>query len=83
MKKRKKSFSNNSSTKDLLRYAGLGAQMLVSIGIALYAGIKADEWLHTSPLFTVALPLLVRVGIFGGLIRQTQNKKKDSGRDSN
>ena len=83
MKKRKKSFSNNSSTKDLLRYAGLGAQMLVSIGIALYAGIKADEWLHTSPLFTVALPLLVLVGIFVGLIRQTQNKKKDSGRDSN
>ncbi len=83
MKKRKKSFSNNNTAKDLLRYAGLGAQMLVSIGIALYGGIKADEWLHTSPLFTVALPLLVLVGIFVGLIRQTNNKNKNSGRDSN
>ena len=54
MKKRKKPFSNNSKN-DLLRYAGLGTQMLVSIGIAVFVGLKADQWLHTLPLFSCVI----------------------------
>jgi hypothetical protein len=41
-----------------LRYAGLGTQLLVSIGIAVFIGLKADQWLHTLPLFSCVLPLL-------------------------
>jgi hypothetical protein len=80
MKKRKNPFSSNS-TKYILRYAGLGAQMLVSLGLALFIGIKADAWLATAPLFTLALPLLVLAGIFIGLVKQTQGKKKNPGQD--
>jgi hypothetical protein len=69
--KKKRSFSNNSN-KDLLRYAGLGTQMLVSIGIAVFIGVKADQWLHTLPLFSCALPLLVLITIFYKLMRQTK-----------
>jgi F0F1-type ATP synthase assembly protein I len=61
----------------MYRYAGLGTQLLVSIGLAVFAGIRADGWLHSSPLFSCALPLLVLVLIFYKLMRETGNKKND------
>ncbi|HTE31552.1 MAG TPA: AtpZ/AtpI family protein [Chryseolinea sp.] len=76
MERTKKKLSS-SNKKDLYRYAGLGTQLLVSIGLAVFAGIKSDEWLHSSPLFSCALPLLVLVIIFYKLIRETGNKKND------
>jgi F0F1-type ATP synthase assembly protein I len=66
-----------TDNKELLRYAGLGTQLLVAIGLALFAGLKADKWLHTSPLFTAALPLLVLILIFYKLIRETGKPKND------
>jgi F0F1-type ATP synthase assembly protein I len=69
---KKKKPSSNNSKRDLLRYAGLGTQMLVSIGIAVFIGLKTDKWLHTLPLFSCVLPLLVLVGIFYQLMRQTK-----------
>lgn len=79
--KRKKSLSSSNSNSYLLRYAGLGAQMLASIGIALFIGIKADGWLRTAPLFTIALPLLVLAGLFYQLIKDTQRKNQRTGED--
>lgn len=76
MEKRRRRPSSSKHT-DILRYAGLGAQLLVSIGLAVFIGLKMDEWLHTSPLAACALPLLVLVGIFYKLIRETGNKKND------
>jgi len=58
----------------LIRYAGLGTQMLVAIGIAVFIGLKADQWLHSSPLFSCALPLLVLFALFYKILRQTGNK---------
>jgi hypothetical protein len=79
MKKKKRPFSNNSnSQKDILRYAGLGTQILVSIGIDVFPGLKADQWLHTLPLFSCSLPLVVLIGVFYKLMRQTDNKNKGS-----
>jgi hypothetical protein len=69
--KKKQSFSSNNN-RDILRYAGLGTQMLVSIGIAVFTGLKTDRWLHTLPLFSCALPLLVLAAIFYKLMRQTK-----------
>ena len=69
--------STNNSNKELLRYAGLGTQLLVAIGLALFAGLKLDKWIHSSPLFTVALPLLILFGIFYKLVKETGKSKKD------
>jgi F0F1-type ATP synthase assembly protein I len=69
---KKKRPSSNNSKRDLLRYAGLGTQMLVSIGIAVFIGLKTDKWLDTLPLFSCVLPLLVLAGIFYELMRQTK-----------
>jgi len=60
-----------------MRYAGLGAQLLVSIGIAVFIGLKADQWLHTSPLFSCTLPLLVLFAIFYNIMRQTGSNDDD------
>ena len=74
MKKKRPSSSN--SKRDILRYAGLGTQMLLSIGIAVFIGLKADKWLHTLPLFACVLPLLTLAAIFYKLMRQTGHKNK-------
>ena len=57
-----------------MRYAGLSAQLLVAIGMAVFIGYKADHWLNSFPLFTSALPLLVLVAIFYKLVRDTSGK---------
>jgi F0F1-type ATP synthase assembly protein I len=74
----KRSSSSNNSKNDLIRYAGLGTQLLVSIGIAVFIGLKADQWLHTSPLFSCTLPLLVLFAILYKIMRQTGNRNEDS-----
>jgi F0F1-type ATP synthase assembly protein I len=67
----------SKNNKELYRYAGLGTQLLVAIGLAVFAGLKADKWLHTSPLFTVALPLLILIGIFYKLVKETGKQKNN------
>ncbi|HMK26469.1 MAG TPA: AtpZ/AtpI family protein [Chitinophagaceae bacterium] len=66
--------SSNKSNRDLVRYASLGTQLLVAIGLAVFAGLKADKWLHTSPLFVCALPLIILFGIFYKLMKETSRK---------
>lgn len=61
----------------LLRYAGLGAQLLAAIGLSVFIGVKGDAWLGCSPLLTIALPLLVLGSTFYKLIRETGNKKRN------
>jgi F0F1-type ATP synthase assembly protein I len=68
---------NKSSNNDLLRYAGLASQLLAAIGLAVFAGLKADQWLHTSPVFTCVLPLLALGAFFYKLARDTGKQKKD------
>ena len=69
--------STNNSNKDVIRYAGLGTQFLVAIGLAVFAGLRLDRWLHTSPLFSVALPLLILTGMYYKLVRETGKPKDD------
>ena len=65
---------NNS---DLMRYASLGTQIFVSLGIAVFAGYKVDRWLHTPlPLFVWLLPFLVLCLLIYKLIRETSNRNK-------
>jgi len=65
-------------TNDLMRYAGLGTQLLVSLGIAVFAGYKIDRWLHFSlPLLVWLLPFAVLCGVIYKLVRDTSKRKKD------
>jgi hypothetical protein len=69
---------SNNSNKDLMRYAGLATQIFVSLGIAVFIGIKADKWLTlTFPVLSWALPLLVLVGLIVKLVKETNGKRND------
>ena len=62
----------------LWRYAGMGAQILVSLGLALFIGLKLDAWLRTPfPLLVWLLPLLVIIGIIIKTIKDTSKPKHD------
>jgi hypothetical protein len=73
---------NTNSNKDLMRYAGLGTQFLVSLGLAVFLGLKADKWLKISaPLLIWLLPLIVLVGMLYKIVIDTskprdKNEKK-------
>jgi hypothetical protein len=60
-----------------MRYAGLGAQIFVSLGLAVFAGYKADHWLKFSlPLFVWLLPFIVLCMMIYQLIRETSKRNK-------
>ena len=67
----------SKNNRDVLRYAGLGTQLLVAIGLAVFAGLKVDKWLHTSPLLACILPLLTLIGIFYKLMKETAKPPED------
>ncbi len=58
-----------------MRYAGLAIQFLVSIGLAVFIGLKADGWLNFSiPILAWLLPLVVIVSIIYKIARDTTKK---------
>ncbi|MBK7291485.1 MAG: AtpZ/AtpI family protein [Chitinophagaceae bacterium] len=69
--------SQSSNKEFLMKYAGLGTQLLVAIGLSVFVGLKIDKWLHTSPLFACVLPLLVLSAIFYKLFKETSRKNNN------
>ena len=66
-------------TNDLMRYAGLGSQIFVALGLAVFAGYKADGWLHTPiPLLVWILPFVVLTMMIYKLIKDTSKRKKEN-----
>jgi len=61
--------NSSSKTSSYVRYSGLAFQMMVTIGLGVWGGIKLDEWLGLRPLFTVSLSLLAVIGSLVQLIR--------------
>ena len=60
----------------LWQYAGIGGQIFVSLGIGVFLGLKADEWLKFKfPLLVWILPLLILIVMIAKLIKSTSNKK--------
>jgi len=60
----------------MLKYAGMATQFLVSIGLAVFIGYKADKWLHISfPVLVWTLPLLVIIAMTYKVIKETSGKK--------
>ena len=50
-------------------------QMLVGLALAVFAGLKLDEWLHfKTPLLVWILPLLVIVAMIYQVIKDTSKK---------
>ncbi len=61
-----------------MRYAGLGTQIFVSLGIAVFAGYKADNWLQVPlPLLVWILPFVVLSLMIYKLIKETSKRKQD------
>lgn len=60
-----------------VKYTGLGAQLLVLLALAVFAGIRLDKKLNMEPLLTIALPLLALVVSFYKLIKETGKKNKN------
>jgi hypothetical protein len=67
-----------NNNRILLRYAGMGAQIVLSLGLALFIGLKLDGWLHTPfPILVWVLPLLVIIGMIIKTIKDTSKQKND------
>jgi hypothetical protein len=67
--------NKSDSNKLLLKYAGLGFQFLVGIGLAVFAGIKGDEWLDMRfPLLVWLIPLLIIIGVIIKVVVDTGRK---------
>lgn len=61
-----------------MKYASLGTQLLVSIGLAVFLGLKADAWLKFSiPLLSWLLPLLVITASLYKIFKETSRKKDE------
>jgi type IV secretory pathway TrbD component len=63
------------NNNDLMRYAGMGAQIFASLGIAVFVGYKIDKWLAISfPILVWLLPVLVLTIFIYKLIKETKPK---------
>jgi uncharacterized membrane protein YjgN (DUF898 family) len=61
--------------KLLLKYLGLGSQLMVALALAVFFGLKLDQWLSFStPLLVWILPLLVLTVIIWQIIKDTSKK---------
>jgi len=58
-----------------MKYAALGTQMMVLLGLGVFGGMKLDEKLHTSPLFLVVLPVVALFFSLYQLYRQLVKKR--------
>lgn len=65
-----------SGNNILWKYAGMGAQILVSLGLAVFIGLKLDAWIGASfPILVWVLPLLVIIGLIVKTIKDTSKQK--------
>ncbi|HEY1872728.1 MAG TPA: AtpZ/AtpI family protein [Chitinophagaceae bacterium] len=67
---------NKNNLNDLFRYASMGTQIFVGLGLAVFIGLKADKWLKISaPLLVIILPVIVLVGIIYKIVKETSKQK--------
>jgi len=58
---------------DLLKYAGLATQIIISLGISVCLGYKADHAMAWKfPLLTLLMPVLVLVSLFWRILNDTK-----------
>jgi hypothetical protein len=67
--------TKKETNRELMQYAGMGMQFLVSIALGIFIGMKMDEWLHFSfPLLVWIMPLLIITGLIIKIIKDTNKK---------
>ncbi len=67
---------NKGNDKLLMKYVGLTTQLMISLALAVFVGLKLDKWLHLStPLLVWILPLLVLVVMIWQIIKDTSKRK--------
>lgn len=65
-----------SRRRQLIRYAGISSEVVASVGISVFLGMRADKWLKVAfPIFSWALPLLVIVVLLVQLVKAGSGKK--------
>ncbi|HSU51932.1 MAG TPA: AtpZ/AtpI family protein [Segetibacter sp.] len=68
--------ANKGNDKLLLKYVGLATQLMISLALGVFLGLKLDKWLHLStPLLVWILPLLILVVMIWQIIKDTSKKK--------
>lgn len=50
--------TKQSKQGNAMKYAAVGTQMMVLLGLGVWGGLKLDEKMHTSPLFLVLFPVI-------------------------
>ena len=61
---------------DIMKYAGMATQFLVTLAVTIFIGYQADQYLKlTFPILTVTLPLLILVVTFIKIYKDTSNEK--------
>jgi hypothetical protein len=68
----------NNNQNLLFKYAGMGMQLLVGLGIAVFAGMKLDAFLKwETPVAVWVFPLLfITAGIIKVIVDTGKNNKK-------
>ena len=60
---------------ELLKYGGLATQIIVTLGVTIFIGIKIDKQTNLKfPIATILLPLLVLIGIFWKVSKDSTKK---------
>lgn len=59
-------------------YSGMAFQMGIIIALGTWGGLKLDEKLHLSPLFTIVCALLaIALAMYVMITKLTKNKKEN------
>jgi uncharacterized membrane protein YhiD involved in acid resistance len=67
---------DNSSRRTMMKYAGMATTWLVTLGVAVFLGYKADQWLDWKfPVFTVTLPLVAIISLLRQIIKDFSKPK--------
>jgi len=72
----KQTNSGESKYGNAMKYAAVGTQMMVLLGLGVWGGLKLDKQVHSSPLFLVVLPVLALFISLYQLYRQLMKPKK-------
>ncbi len=67
---------DNKKQITLWKYAGMATQFLVGLGLGVFIGMKADEWLQFStPILVWLSPSLIITGVIIKIIRDTSKSR--------
>lgn len=66
---------DRSKMNQAMRYAGIGTEMLVGLGLGVWGGIVLDEKWNCSPLLLIVLPVLALSISLYRLYKQLVNRK--------